>query len=105
MLMTAKDYLDSLRQRKINLYLFGEKVENYVDNPITRPSINAVAMTYKLAHEPKTKALATTKSTLTGKKINRFNALFKSTDDMVSKVKLRRYPRAEPVALYSSSFA
>ncbi len=90
MLMTARDYLDSLRQRKINLYLFGEKVEAYVDNPITRPSTNAVAMTYKLAHEPKTKALGTTKSTLTGQKVNRFNALFKSTDDMVSKVKLLR---------------
>jgi len=90
MLMTAKDYLESLRERKINLYLFGEKVENYIDNPITRPSTNAVAMTYKLAHELKNKALATTDSSLTGKKINRFNSLFQSTDDMVSKVKLLR---------------
>ncbi len=90
MLMTAKEYMESLRKLKLNLYLFGEKVENWVDNPIIRPSINAVAMTYKLAHEPENEALVTTYSILTGKKVNKFNALFKSTDDLVKKVKLQR---------------
>jgi len=90
MLMTAKEYMDSLRQLRLNLYLLGEKVDNWVDNPIIRPSINAIAMTYKLAHEPETKALATTDSMLTGKKVNKFNALFKSTDDLVNKVKFQR---------------
>ncbi len=90
MLMTAKDYMESLRNLKLNLYLFGEKVENWVDNPIIRPSINAIAMTYKLAHEPENEALATTDSILTGKKVNKFNALFKSTDDLVAKIKLQK---------------
>ncbi len=89
-LKTAREYIESLRGLKLDLYLFGERVENWVDNPIIRPSINAVAMTYKVAHEPKNEDLATTDSMLTGKKVNRFNALFKSTDDMVSKVKLQR---------------
>ena len=87
---TAKEYMDSLRKLNLNLYLLGEKVENWVDNPIIRPSINAVALTYKLAHEPENEALATTESMLTGKQINRFNALFKSTNDMVGKVNLQR---------------
>ncbi len=90
MVMTAKEYIESLRRRNLNLYLLGEKVENVVDNPIIRPSINAVAMTYKLAHEAKNEALATTTSTLTGKKINRFASLFNSTEDLVSKVKMQR---------------
>jgi 4-hydroxybutyryl-CoA dehydratase/vinylacetyl-CoA-Delta-isomerase len=90
MLMTAKEYMESLRRLKLNLYLFGEKVENWVDNPIIRPSINAVAMTYKLAHEPDNETLATTDSPLTGKKVNKFNSLFESTDDLVKKVKLQR---------------
>ena len=89
-LKTAAEYIESLRQLKLDLYLLGEKVDNWVDNPIIRPSINAVAMTYKVAHEPKNEDLATTDSMLTGRKVNRFNALFKSTDDMVSKVKLQR---------------
>ena len=90
MLMTAKDYMESLRKLKLNLYLFGEKVENWVDNPIIRPSINAIAMTYKLAHEPENEVLATTDSILTGKKVNKFNALFSSTDDLVTKIKLQK---------------
>ncbi len=90
MLMTAKEYVDSLRQLKLNLYLLGEKVENWVDNPIIKPSINAIAMTYKLAHEPENKALSITDSIITRNKVNKFNALFKSTDDLVNKVKLQK---------------
>ena len=89
-LKTAAEYIESLRKLKLDLYLLGEKVENWVDNPIIRPSINAVAMTYKLAHEPENEALATTDSILTGKKVNRFNSIFQSAGDMVSKVKLQR---------------
>jgi 4-hydroxybutyryl-CoA dehydratase/vinylacetyl-CoA-Delta-isomerase len=90
MLKTAREYVESLRQLKLNLYLFGEKVEDWVGNPIIKPSTNAVAMTYKLAHQPETEALAVTESMLTGKKVNRFIALFKSPDDMVRKIKLQR---------------
>ena len=89
-LKTAAEYIDSLRKLKLDLYLLGEKVENWVDNPIIRPSINAVAMTYKVAHEPENRAIAATDSTLTGDKVNKFNALFMSTDDLVNKVKLQR---------------
>lgn len=90
MLKTAKEYMDSLRELKLNMYLLGEKVQDWVNNSIIRPSINAVAMTYKVAHEPKNVSMATTKSMLTGKKVNRFNALFKSEEDMVNKIKLQR---------------
>jgi len=89
-LKTAQEYIESLRELKLDLYLFGERVEDWVNNPVIRPSINSVAMTYKIAHEPGHEELATTNSMLTGEKISRFNALFKSTDDMVSKIKLQR---------------
>jgi 4-hydroxybutyryl-CoA dehydratase/vinylacetyl-CoA-Delta-isomerase len=89
-LKTAQEYIESLRQLKLNLYLLGEKVDNWVDNPIIRPSINAVAMTYKLAQETESRALAVTTSRVTGKEVNRFNSLFQSSDDLVKKVKLQR---------------
>jgi len=89
-LKTAEEYMDSLRKLNLDVYLFGEKVDNWVDHPVIRPSINAIAMTYKVAHEPETEALATTTSILTGKKTNRFTSLFASTDDLVKKVKLQR---------------
>jgi len=90
MLKTAKQYIESLQELKLNLYLLGEKVEDWVNNPIIRPSTNAVAMTYKMAHEKKNEPLAVTESMLTGKKVNRFDSLFKSADDMVCKIKLQR---------------
>jgi Aromatic ring hydroxylase len=74
----------------IDLYMFGEKVQNYVDHPIIRPSINALAMTYKLALEPEYEDLMTATSNLTGEKINRFTHLHQSTDDLIKKVKMQR---------------
>ena len=89
-LKTAKEYIDSLRRLKLNLYLLGEKVDNWVDHPIIRPSINSVAMTYKLAHDHSVRELAVTQSSLTGEKVNRFNSLFQSTGELVRKIKLQR---------------
>lgn len=89
-LKTPQQYLDDLRKMDIKLYMFGEKVENYVDNPIIRPSINALAMTYKLALDPEYEDLMTTTSSLTGNKINRFTHLHQSQDDLVKKVKMQR---------------
>ncbi|MEA1962507.1 MAG: 4-hydroxyphenylacetate 3-hydroxylase N-terminal domain-containing protein [Bacillota bacterium] len=89
-LKTPQQYLDDLRNMNIELYMFGEKVENYVDNPIIRPSINAFAMTYKLAQEPEYEDLMTATSSLTGNKVNRFTHLHQSTEELMKKVKMLR---------------
>jgi len=89
-LMTKEQYLDSLREMKFKLYMFGERVENHVDNPIIRPSINCLAMTYDLAQDPQYEDLMTATSSLTGKKINRFTHLHQNHDDLVKKVKMLR---------------
>ena len=51
-MMTAKEYIDSLRKLNTRVYMFGEKLDNWVDHPMIRPSINCVAMTYALARIP-----------------------------------------------------
>ncbi len=89
-LKTAEQYEDSLRKMKFKVYLMGELVKNPVDNPIIRPSMNSVKMTYALAQDPQHEDLMTAKSHLTGKKINRFCNLHQSTDDLVKKVKMQR---------------
>jgi 4-hydroxybutyryl-CoA dehydratase/vinylacetyl-CoA-Delta-isomerase len=89
-LKTGKEYIESLRKRKIKVYLFGEKVENPVDHPIIRPSINSAAVTYDVANDPKHQDLATATSHLTGDKINRFTHIHQNTQDLVKKVKLLR---------------
>ncbi len=84
----GKEYIESLRNRRIKVYLFGELVENPVDHPIIRPSINAVAETYDLAvREPE---LATAYSPLIGKRVNRFLHIATSADDLVKQNEMQR---------------
>lgn len=89
-LMTAKEYIDSLRKLKTRVYMFGEKIDNWVDHPIIRPSINCVAMTYSLAQNPAYTELMTATSNLTGRKVNRFTHLHQSAEDLINKVKMQR---------------
>jgi 4-hydroxybutyryl-CoA dehydratase / vinylacetyl-CoA-Delta-isomerase len=89
-LKTAEQYIESMRKLNLEVYLFGERVENTVDHPMIRPSLNSVAMTYELAHDPQHEALMTVTSNLTGKKINRFTHVHQSPQDLVSKVKMQR---------------
>ena len=48
-IVSGEDYINSLRGRRLSIYLFGEVVEEPVDHPVIRPSINALAKTYDLA--------------------------------------------------------
>ena len=80
-LMTPQEYIDSLRKLNTRVYMFGENIENWVDHPMIRPSINCVAMTYALAQDPQYADLMTVKSSLTGHTINRFTHLHQSTED------------------------
>jgi len=90
MLMTGAEYIESLRKLNTRVYMFGEKIENWVDHPMIRPSINCVAVTYDLAQDPQYEDLMTAKSNLTGEKINRFGHIHQSTEDLKKKVKMQR---------------
>ena len=89
-LMTGEQYVESIRKMNMQIYLFGEKIENPVDNPIIRPSLNSVKATYDLAQMPEYEDLMTVTSSITGEKINRFCHLHQSTEDLVKKVKMQR---------------
>jgi 4-hydroxybutyryl-CoA dehydratase/vinylacetyl-CoA-Delta-isomerase len=89
-MMTAQQYEESLRQLKLEVYLFGKRVEAPVDHPMIRPSMKAVAATYALAQQPEYEALMTATSRLTGHKINRFTHIHQSVDDLVRKSKMGR---------------
>lgn len=67
-LMTGEQYVESMRKLNLQVYMFGEKIENPVDDPILRPSLNSVKMTYDLAQMPEYEDLMTSTSNLTGEK-------------------------------------
>lgn len=89
-LMTGEQYVESMRKLNLQVYMFGEKIENPVDDPILRPSLNSVKMTYDLAQMPEYEDLMTATSNLTGEKINRFTNIHLSAQDLIKKVKMQR---------------
>lgn len=89
-LMTGNEYIESLRKMNMRVYMFGKKVENPVDDPILRPSVNSVRMTYDLAQIPEYQDVMTAVSNLTGERVNRFTHMHQSTEDLVNKVKMQR---------------
>lgn len=89
-LMNAREYEDSLRKLKLNVYMFGKRIENVVDDPIIRPSMNAVAATYEFARKPEYEDIMTATSHITGNKINRFTHIHQSVADLVKKSKMGR---------------
>ena len=54
---TVEEYVESLRKLKPTAYMFGEKIENVVDNPRIRGGINSTGATYELAHSEKYRPL------------------------------------------------
>jgi 4-hydroxybutyryl-CoA dehydratase/vinylacetyl-CoA-Delta-isomerase len=85
---TGKEYIDSLRGRKLKIFLFGEEIKDPVEHPIIRPSINAVAETYDLA--VREEELASAQSSISGKRVNRFLHIVESAQDLVFQNKMQR---------------
>lgn len=88
-LMTGEEYVESMRKMNLNIYMFGEKIENPIDHPILRPSLNSVKATYDLAQLPEYEDLMTV-TLEDGRRINRFTNIHRSTDDLIKKVKMQR---------------
>ncbi len=88
MIRTGADYIESLRGRELRVFLLGEQIDEPVDHPIIRPSINAVAETYDLA--VRNPELGTAVSPYTGERINRFLHIAQSPEDLVMQNKMQR---------------
>jgi 4-hydroxybutyryl-CoA dehydratase/vinylacetyl-CoA-Delta-isomerase len=87
-IVTAEDYVHSLRGRGMNVFLMGERVEEPVDHPVIRPSINAMAETYRLASERP--QLGGVRTEVAGHPVNRFLHVPTGPDDLVAKHEMQR---------------
>ena len=85
---TKADYLDSLKNRSLTIYLMGELVEDPLTHPIIKPSIEAMAETYALAErEPE---LASAISPYTNEPINRFLHIAENNQDLYLQNQMQR---------------
>lgn len=87
-LKNGAEYIESLRGRKMKVYLFGQLVQEPVDHPMIRPSINAVAETYDVANEET--EIASAQSSLIGIRVNRFLHITESVTDVVNQNRMQR---------------
>jgi 4-hydroxybutyryl-CoA dehydratase/vinylacetyl-CoA-Delta-isomerase len=86
--VSADDYINSLRGRQMNVFFMGERVPEPVDHPVIRPSINAMAETYRLATERP--ELGSVRSKISGCQINRFLHVSTDPTDLVAKHEMQR---------------
>lgn len=87
---TGQQYIDSLRDRKMEVYYLGERIGDPVEHLAFRPHIQAAAATYDMAFHPDWEDLGSAVSCLTGERINRFTHIHQSAGDLVKKVKALR---------------
>jgi 4-hydroxybutyryl-CoA dehydratase/vinylacetyl-CoA-Delta-isomerase len=88
--MTKAEYVESLRKLNPTAYMFGQKIDNVVDNPRLRAGIEATGATYEMAELDEFKDLVIKHSDLIDEPINRFNSPPMSIEDLVARVKVNR---------------
>lgn len=88
--MNPEQYEESLRRLKRAVYMMGRRIDEPLDDPLLRPSFNAVAETYAMAADPRHQAIMTAVSHLTGRRINRFTHVHRNTDDLLAKTRMGR---------------
>ncbi|MCX6028352.1 MAG: 4-hydroxybutyryl-CoA dehydratase [Chloroflexi bacterium] len=86
---TAQEYVESLHRLKRELYVLGQKVQDFTEHPMLRPSLNALAKTYDIAHDPR-RADLFVRQGVDGQPVNCFTSLHHSSQDLVDKVKALR---------------
>ncbi|NLB53175.1 MAG: 4-hydroxybutyryl-CoA dehydratase [Syntrophomonadaceae bacterium] len=87
---SAQEYKEDIRKMKPVVYAFGERVEQVVDHPAFTPTLNSIALTYKMAREKENENLMTAKSPFTGKMTNRFLHICQSPDDLIKRGELSK---------------
>jgi 4-hydroxybutyryl-CoA dehydratase/vinylacetyl-CoA-Delta-isomerase len=87
---TSKEYKESLRKMKPNIYKFGELIKDVTTHPATKRTVEGHAQIFDAAHKPEYKGILTTKSNLTGKPVIRYLSILESAEDMIANVRMKR---------------
>ncbi|MFZ5981414.1 MAG: 4-hydroxyphenylacetate 3-hydroxylase N-terminal domain-containing protein [Candidatus Zixiibacteriota bacterium] len=89
-LKTYKEYLESLRKMRSNVYKFDELIKDVTTHPATRRTVEGHGTTYKFYTDEKVGPMITTKSHLTGEPISRYLSIIQSAEDMYANSDMKR---------------
>lgn len=87
---TAKEYKESLRKMRPNIYKFGELITDVTTHPATRRSIEGHAQIFDAAQKEEYKDLLTTPSHFTSQPISRYLSIIQGPEDMIANVRMKR---------------
>ena len=87
-MVTSEEYRKRLYAMRPNIRLFGRQVGR--DDPNIQPGTRTISLTYDLARDPQYQGLVCTTSSLTGRKISRFNHLSQTAQDLIDKIRMTR---------------
>jgi 4-hydroxybutyryl-CoA dehydratase/vinylacetyl-CoA-Delta-isomerase len=90
MLMTAADYRESLRAYRPRIFVEGERIESVADSAILRPGVNAIGVTYDLAHVADHAEVMTARQHTSGKLVNRMVHVDRDSSDLLAKLEAVR---------------
>jgi 4-hydroxybutyryl-CoA dehydratase/vinylacetyl-CoA-Delta-isomerase len=84
---TKKDYIDSIGNLRPTVYVSGQKIENIVESPYLRTTINNLGLGYDWANDPRYEDLLTNWSTLINEKVSFWAHIRKDPDDLMQMVR------------------
>jgi 4-hydroxybutyryl-CoA dehydratase/vinylacetyl-CoA-Delta-isomerase len=90
MLMSAADYRESLRAYRPRVFVNGSAVRSVADEPLLRPGIDAVGITYDFAQRAEHLPLMTARQGTSGKIVNRMLHIDETSGDLLAKLEAVR---------------
>jgi 4-hydroxybutyryl-CoA dehydratase / vinylacetyl-CoA-Delta-isomerase len=87
---TAKEYKESLRTMRPNIYKFGELIKDVTTHPATKRSIEGHAQIFDASQKDEYRDILTTPSHLTNQPISRYLSIIQGPDDMIANVRMKR---------------
>jgi len=87
---TSREYKQSLKEMRPNIYKFGELIEDVTTHPATRRTVEGHAQIFDAAQKDEYKDILTAKSSLTGKQVARYLSILSSAEDMIANVRMKR---------------
>ena len=88
--MTATEYRESLRALKPVVYVDGQRIESVADEPCLLPGIQALGVTYDMAHDPALAPLMLATHSASGRLVSRMLHINESAGDLLNKLEAIR---------------
>ncbi|MGA2027091.1 MAG: 4-hydroxyphenylacetate 3-hydroxylase N-terminal domain-containing protein [Syntrophobacteraceae bacterium] len=90
-LKTRKQYLESLKAMRPNVYKFGKLIKDVTTNPATKRTVESHARAFDASNDSQYADDFTATSSFTGEKIHRWNGMMETLDDIIANSKLKRW--------------